>query len=138
MLKELEGREGRNLSTSISHAAVGDEIWVIGVGARGEKVHVGVDWEQAARTVHPGVEEKILGESERSGGSDFFEYWVIKEACFKANPNNAGTVVSEYLICKLRQNVDGEVVHSGGARLQFRVLAVHEMELAFSFFVASD
>ena len=80
---------------SISHTC-GHVLAVGGVspGLRG----LGVDLEATSREVTLCVRDRITEESERLFPLTPMEWWVAKEAAFKANPTNAGTWMGQYRI----------------------------------------
>jgi hypothetical protein len=101
---ELKGIVRKNLAAqgvvkeayfSASHTFFENESAVIVVGSN---QRVGVDIENRHRSVHPLLGEKISKETERGLGLSVLELWVIKEAAFKANPHNHGTVISRYCV----------------------------------------
>jgi phosphopantetheinyl transferase (holo-ACP synthase) len=88
---------------SLSHSRVGEELWGVAIGVAlgvGEKrLTLGIDLEHRSRTVHPQILCRITTEEERAFlGRDVLKYWVVKEAAFKANPQNQGTVIPDYVI----------------------------------------
>ncbi len=101
---ELQLREhfaGGEFFRSFSHT---DE-WAVGVGVLGVR-GVGVDLERAARHIAPGVERKILSPAEKplfeNGALSLLQFWGIKEACFKAHPDNEGLVVTQFEVLECR------------------------------------
>jgi hypothetical protein len=58
---------------------------------------VGIDLECSQRRVHSKVEKRILSAAEKALGISVLEAWVLKEAAFKSNPDNAGTLLPHYV-----------------------------------------
>lgn len=88
--------------TSISHTE--NIVLAVGLGrSPGSEpvLGIGVDLERRTRAISQAVYERLVSFAERDfekkdlGALDF---WVIKEACFKANPLNRGTVISYYQV----------------------------------------
>lgn len=88
-----QGVDQNAIVTSVSHTQVGQESWVLVVGS---DQRVGVDLECAHRKVHPRLVTRILSDQERTLEMSVLEAWVAKEAGFKANPQNQGTVLPQY------------------------------------------
>ncbi|MGZ3700099.1 MAG: hypothetical protein ACXVCH_18550, partial [Bdellovibrionota bacterium] len=91
LLERLGGGEGLQTVHSRSHSS-GYLLEVAALAAPG--VTLGVDFERADRPTQAGLLEKISAPSERALGLSALELWVIKEACFKAHPENQGLVIS--------------------------------------------
>jgi hypothetical protein len=89
----LQGQNRNEILTSISHTWAEGKNWVIAVGS---SRRVGVDIEWAQRRMHPKVASWIISKEEKKQSLTPLAYWVMKEAAFKANPNNQGTVLSQY------------------------------------------
>ena len=66
--------------------------------SEGLPLKVGIDMEPADRSFHAGVPERIMHASEHSIDLEFLGFWVVKEACYKANPDSKGTVVGQYVV----------------------------------------
>lgn len=63
-----------------------------------ESAAVGVDLEATDREISQGVFEKLSLEAERKINLLPIELWTLKEACFKADPENLHSVLSNYEI----------------------------------------
>ncbi|MCM2278494.1 MAG: 4'-phosphopantetheinyl transferase superfamily protein [Oligoflexia bacterium] len=100
---ELRERLGARASLSIAHSQ-----GVIAVGATGEEITgVGVDLEGAVRQLSEATLSRLLDSEEARLAKDAqasgLEIWTLKEAAFKATPDNTGTVLSSYLLKHLEQ-----------------------------------
>lgn len=84
------------LKISMTHAA----NWVLAVAkvcAPGDGIlGIGVDLESRHRKIRPGLDRKILDPLESRLQLNTLEFWVIKEACFKADPDNSGRMIWDY------------------------------------------
>ncbi len=113
------------------------KIWMSASHTRNEKGHwvivlgsdhpVGIDVEAEHREVHPRLEQKILSEEERSLELMPLEAWVIKEAAFKAQRQNEGTVLSQYRILSWDRSQDkmtglGKIRTPSGKMTRFQLL----------------
>jgi 4'-phosphopantetheinyl transferase EntD len=88
---------------SLSHTKTSDPspMWILAlaVGAEGGPYRrVGVDLESATRGVSDAVLGRLIQETERpwleSGAIEALDFWILKEAAFKATPQNQGSVIS--------------------------------------------
>jgi|GEM_PF-6408763 len=73
---------------------------------------IGVDLEKFNRTLSPAVQDRVISVRERALKTSLsaLEFWVIKEACYKANPLNQGTTISQYqLLAFDSADCEGEV-----------------------------
>lgn len=66
----------------------------------GTLLGVGVDLEKVDRNISPAVHHRVTSVRERALMTSLsaLEFWVIKEACFKANPLNHGTTIPQYQV----------------------------------------
>jgi 4'-phosphopantetheinyl transferase EntD len=128
--RELAGRgvAPAELLTSTSHS--GEWALAIAVSRRTGLLGVGIDLEEEARAVRPRLEVKIVSEEEQALGLEPLEHWVLKEACFKADPENSGRVLSQYRLISREEAV-------GPGTSRFRVQLAREagflVGLAMSF-----
>jgi len=126
-----EVSQGRCALTSVTHSS--DWIVVIGspvLGALG----IGVDIESCSRPISPQVAAKFARAEEwnrfRSQVSlPNIGLWVIKEACFKADPNSRGQVISRY-----RLN-GAPAIQESGRSVAGKVLGPDpDLEISYLFF----
>lgn len=97
VLDELMG-QGVILSevkTSSSHSYLNGRITLVVIGSNQS---IGADLEFSQRLTHSKLLNRILTPGEKSWGLSSLEAWVVKEASFKSNPKNQGTVLSQYLV----------------------------------------
>ena len=83
------------IKTTVSHTSTSAGSWVMGAGS---DQRIGIDLESSQRRVHPRVGFRLLTRAESNLGLSILEAWVAKEAAFKANPNNSGTLLPQYQI----------------------------------------
>ena len=84
---------GSAVLTSISHT--GD--FVFGVATNMVLAGIGIDVEFSNRVLPPELRARICPEAGEAFESlSTLDIWVIKEAVFKANPGNQGTVIPHY------------------------------------------
>lgn len=85
---------------------------------------VGIDLERD-RPVSDAHTRFFLTPSERAAArvEDRLRLWTVKEALFKADPDNAGTVVGDYEVLEPRA-LEGEARSRAGRRLRYRCLRV--------------
>lgn len=106
---ELRGALGETSLASITHSGG----WVIGAGLAAEAASegprvlgVGVDceWESrldALRSTQAQLRARVVSPEEEAAcgkALDFLDFWVLKEAAFKANPWNAKTLLPSYRV----------------------------------------
>jgi hypothetical protein len=99
LIARLPGSTQGTVLVSQAHSAG----WVISVGfsadAQSDWVEgVGVDLERLDREVRPDVLQRVSSPEEAALSLNLIHLWVVKEACFKANPDNAGTVIPQYRV----------------------------------------
>jgi hypothetical protein len=84
----------RSVFTSVTHTFQGHQgaLWVLACDRP-----VGIDLEFASRKLSSRLTSRLL-RSEKSWDLAPLAFWVIKEAAFKANPCNRGTVLSQYRV----------------------------------------
>jgi phosphopantetheinyl transferase (holo-ACP synthase) len=92
---------------------------------------VGADLEEESRPVSDAVFNRIVHESEKKFPLSALEFWVIKEAAFKANSRNAGSVLPQYQVAQWNQDEGhGEVIYQGeeksGLQPKFKVMCRKE------------
>ena len=85
------------MGVSATHAWQGDTLSLIVVGSEGP---IGVDIECHSRVVHSKVFTRITSQNERKWDLDVLEYWVMKEAAFKANLLNRDTCIPDYTLIR--------------------------------------
>lgn len=90
-----KGISADSLFFSRSHSQFNQLMSAIVIGST---ERIGIDLENLNRKVHPKVGARIIHESEGSMQLSVLEFWVIKEAAFKCNLDNFGTVVPQYQV----------------------------------------
>jgi hypothetical protein len=96
---------GRITHTSVSHSRLREKRhhsqdqhgYLVTIGGQDP---LGVDLENLSRKLHPRVEQRMLkricSDEETKFALSPLEFWVIKEAAFKANCLNQGTFLKQY------------------------------------------
>lgn len=119
---------GGAICVSVAHSA---DV-VIAVGFTGLRGGVGVDFESIARETHPELKKKVEHPSERHFSLSALELWVIKEASFKSDPNNAGLYISQYIVKSYDPvSGEGEVVREA-FRCRFLLIELPKWIVAFA------
>lgn len=94
---DLRAKLGADAKTSISHTRENGTPVIFAAGAEGVN-GLGIDAELASRTLTEAVALRFIRPEEASLQLNPLQIWVIKEALFKSNPENADTLVSHYRI----------------------------------------
>jgi phosphopantetheinyl transferase (holo-ACP synthase) len=101
--------EAKDTLLSLSHTA-GASVAVL--AERKFISGIGIDIEWMDRELSSGVASKFIHQSEHLFNLSPLQMWVIKEACFKAYPDNAATQLSDYRIQSITEtenSISGEV-----------------------------
>jgi hypothetical protein len=123
------GVPGDSRFTSTSHSSDRERISILVCGSeRG----IGVDLEKKNRPVAPAVLDRITSARERRFNLDALEFWVAKEASFKANPLNKETLLPNYEIVEWDRSYRTGRVESPGAAIAFRLVVLGEWLLALA------
>ncbi len=95
-MKGFSATEG--VSVSLSHTRWEGRLWVLAVAVPRSVGSVGVDLESVTRQVSDSVYRRITDDQERRMFPHYgaLDFWAIKEACFKADPDNSGKVAWAY------------------------------------------
>lgn len=111
------GVRPESVRSSLSHS----KGVVLAVGCASTRyLKVGVDLERSDRVVGDAVADRVIQPDERRFGLRPLEYWVLKEAAYKAHPRPDGTVVSQYVLKnwnpetrtgEIRNSKDATVLH---------------------------
>lgn len=129
---------------SLSHTQSSHRILALALGAERTSPlkfsGVGVDLEFSSRAISEGVVKKLVHDSERtwlsSGDLQALDFWILKEAAFKAIPQNQGAVISSFQVSKWNsQKNEGEVTSPllKGQGLTCRVMKVEAAGLKAAF-----
>lgn len=110
-----QGAKPENLHCSLSHTG-GACIAVTSVQSS-----IGVDLELTLRPINVQLASRITNSDEKISNLNALQVWVIKEACFKANPNNQGTVLPQYRIIE-EKNQRGIVKFQGAGSQDFNFI----------------
>ncbi len=90
-----QGLSEASVITSLSHTHTQDGNWMIVIGS---DQNIGVDLESEQRKVHAKLGSRLISASEQKIRLSVLEFWVIKEAAFKSNPQNHRTYLPQYLV----------------------------------------
>lgn len=124
------GADPARMKFSLSHSQ-GTCLSVSVAGPLG----VGVDLEHSARFITLPVAERFLLPFERGLALSPLQIWVIKEACFKADPDNFGSILPGYAVTQCDGQV-GEVTKLATPlrKIRFRVLREGDWIIAFALY----
>ena len=142
----LPAASGEVMLQSLSHAKLrgGAAVIALGVVAKDGKIRrVGVDLERADRPVSDRVADRFIAEQERkwlkNGILQPLDFWVLKEAAFKATPSNEGAMMPDYVLKSWdpssNQGGEGTMTSSGlqSQGLEVRVKLISERMSKFAF-----
>lgn len=115
----LRSSLGSDARTSISHTRVNERAVVFAAGAVGVR-GLGIDVELRSRTLTEAAALRFIRPEEASLPLDPLQIWVIKEALFKSNPENADTVLPQYRITSCDRG--GGIGQIGAIEFRFRLL----------------
>lgn len=103
---------------------------------------IGVDLEHSRRVVSESVIERVVHSSEKIWNLPFLDYWVVKEACFKADPHSFGSVITQYRITNFIPSQTGGDGEAASAQSKFRFRILHwggwTLGFAYCFNFSSD
>lgn len=91
---------------SVSHTTWERAHPVVVVGAAGVR-GVGVDIESVARSIEGKVLDRLASASEQAFGLPGIALWTLKEAAFKALPDNAGHVLPDFQLTQWDGRIGG-------------------------------
>jgi hypothetical protein len=100
--RKSEWAESRRCLLSLLPSAKPDSAFSLShtrgasAAAEGQGLWVGIDIESRSRSLRKAVIDLIANPQEQSLGLTEVEIWTVKEACFKANPENSMTRYREY------------------------------------------
>jgi hypothetical protein len=96
LLEELSLGGAARPFRSLTHS--GPVILALGVDLDPAGRGVGIDLERQARPISPALFARFRSPGEQAIPMPPIALWAAKEACYKANPANAGTVVRQYRV----------------------------------------
>ena len=127
---ELEARLGSDLFWSVSHSSgtAGQAGCVVVVGLERAAAlsagmgGVGVDVEDPRRTISSAVRDRVVSQAEqrRFPNLTTLDFWVMKEAAYKATPENHGLVLPDFELRRWDATTGGEMVHRQTVLRTFR------------------
>ncbi len=126
-----QGAEPKWVKTSLSHTHSANFHGILVIGSDHS---VGVDLEHTERKVHPRVGPRITHPNEEKFGLQVLEYWVMKEAAFKATPQNAETYLPQYVLMQwdpLTQEGDIQLLPRGTS-CRVKLLTIGLWTVAFA------
>ncbi len=132
---QKNGVQLSNALISLSHTP-GTAI-VVGAEKMQNRIGIGVDLEISSRAISPRTAKAfVFPEDQRcSPHLSALQIWVIKEACYKANPMNQSTVISDYLISQSDGIDHGKLVCSKSPETEFyfRLAETENLLIAFAY-----
>ena len=118
--------------TTLSHS----RSWVLAVGALAKNSaalqRIGVDFELRDRKLRTGMESRWVSALESNLGLLPIDLWVIKEACYKANPRSRDTVVTKYEVLLYDPKTGYGEAQEPSQKLTIRFEWVHEGGWSFA------
>lgn len=123
LLAGCESDDDRRVDSSVSHS-FGQVVAAACRVPRASRIAgIGLDLEPAARPVSEAARKRIVRPEEASFGLKPIEFWTVKEACYKAFPASAGTVVPDYVVTAFDAATKaGQVRYGESGRFDFRIL----------------
>lgn len=121
-----QGVQAPDVHLSLSNTHRLDECFITVVGSN---YPVGIDLEDRDRAISEAAVRRFVDSSEASLNLLPVELWVLKEAAFKANPQNHGTVISQYRVIRWSETSQtGEVGFfvAGVQQSEFNVLLLFQ------------
>lgn len=91
-----KGVSPSKILVSLSHTR-GAAIAIASVQEQ-DRIGLGVDLENSQRKINAAVQKQFYFPNEAQLGLCPLTVWTIKEACYKANPTNENTLISDYVI----------------------------------------
>ncbi len=74
---------------------------------------IGVDFERKDRKTSLAARKRVVSPAEESFDLEFLDYWVLKEAAFKANPRSAESILTQYQLIKWNKNKNQGLIQYG-------------------------
>lgn len=99
------------------------------VAALGAQLGVGVDLEDRSRPVSRKAADRFIDSNEAKLPFQPIDVWTIKEACYKANPENQNTIIADYQIDSVGW---ASLRNHPSQRFQFQFLSDSEWALSFA------
>lgn len=113
--------------SSLSHTSNLLVALVVSGSLRG----VGVDIECSDRKIHPNLDSRVnQNESIIRNTLDGLDCWVIKEACYKANPDSKGSVLSQYCLVEFCEQKNEGLVQLNEVAFQVKILKTKNWKIA--------
>ncbi len=129
-LNRLEQRK-KIKSISISHS--NGQVLTVGIHDDQRIERIGVDLEASGRLISKSVAMRFIQPEEREFLLSALDFWVIKEACFKADPGNQGKIISEYTVQNFSwQSQEGTIRVPSGRKIQFRIINTGDWKIALA------
>ena len=125
----LRNELGENATTSVSHTREG-EIPVVFIAAVADHRSVGIDVELSSRAVTDAVARRFISPDDDRFGLAPLQIWVIKEALFKANPENESTTLPQYRLTDFDSKSGLGIARIGHRELRFACLRLDQWIVA--------
>ena len=90
----LSGRPSTDLFASLSHSRLASAACVS--PRSGPVLGIGIDLEDVRREISSAARERFQLSEFESASLSPLELWCLKEACFKSDPRNEGSLISRY------------------------------------------
>jgi len=129
-LKELTKKLNQDTlacKSSLSHTSG----LLVAIAAHGNLTGIGIDVERSDRKVHLNLKSRLnVSETRSIAVLDVLDYWVIKEACYKANPNSKGSVLSQYAINEFHEDKNEGLVQLNEVDFHVKILKTKNWKIA--------
>ena len=132
-----QGSNPKDILLSVSHTSKYSVAIGYAPQKKDSKVYnsIGVDLESSNRSVSEEANLRFVSENESNQPLCPIEFWVIKEACFKANPRAEETIVANYTVKQFDfKTGKGSVLCLKQKEMDFdfQIVKVDEFIIAFS------
>lgn len=133
---ELTGTSDFEMLSSVSHT----KNIVVGVSCVLSKESgfqgIGVDIEDSSRKLEDEVVKRFMNSSDLVKYNDLraIDFWVLKEAAFKATPKDMQLVVTSYDLTRWSEKTKTGVMQSKSARCDVKLLKSGQYSIGLSYF----
>ncbi len=116
LVEAFRGLEGPRFSPSFAHT----DGTALAIVVAGTPSRFGVDLERADRKISAAAFARFYRPEEGTFLRTPIDHWVLKEACFKAHPRSAETIVADYVVMGISPEGEFDVLCTKGAPERFR------------------
>jgi hypothetical protein len=116
LVEAFRGLEGPEFSPTFTHT---DGV-ALAIVVSGTTAGFGVDLERSDRKISNAAFARFFRSEEGAFLKVPLDHWVLKEACFKAHPRSAETIVADYVVMGVSPAGEFDVLCAKGAPERFR------------------